>query len=56
MDSLRVINSTFITPPIEEIFDKIVQLPPPREPGTQKKLAVFDMDETLMHCVDDIES
>jgi len=55
VDSLRVINSTFRTPDLEEIQDKLVQLPPPWNPETQKKLVVFDMDETLMHCVDDIE-
>ena len=27
---------------------------PPRKPG-QSKLLVLDMDETLMHCVDDLD-
>ena len=34
---------------------KQVTLPPPRNPETQKKLLIFDMDETLIHCVDDVE-
>ena len=25
------------------------------DPETQKKVVIFDMDETLIHCVDDIE-
>ena len=28
-------------------------LPPPRKPH-HKKVVIFDMDETLIHCVDDI--
>ena len=31
-------------------------LPPARCPLTQKKVIIFDMDETLIHCIDDIES
>jgi hypothetical protein len=31
-------------------------LPKPRNPKTQKKVLIFDLDETLIHCVDDIES
>jgi len=39
----------------ESIQDKLVFLPAPwRE--EQKKVLIFDMDETLMHCVDDIET
>jgi hypothetical protein len=34
----------------------MVELPEPRNPDTQKKLIIFDMDETLIHCVDDIEN
>lgn len=36
--------------------DLSVQLPQVRYPNFQKKLAIFDMDETLIHCVDDIET
>ena len=32
-----------------------MDLPPPKN-GSQKKLVIFDMDETLIHCVDDIET
>ena len=36
--------------------DLCVDLPPPQYPDQQKKLVIFDMDETLIHCVDDIET
>ena len=42
--------------PEERIQDKLVYMPEPWEPETQKKLLIFDMDETLIHCVDDIET
>lgn len=41
-------------PPISELSDKMVFLPPPKQPHLKKTL-IFDMDETLIHCVDDIE-
>ena len=31
-------------------------MPEPWVPDQQKKLLNFDMDETLIHCVDDIET
>lgn len=31
-------------------------MPEPWVPEHQKKLLIFDMDETLIHCVDDIET
>ena len=34
----------------------MINLPPPRYPQIQKKLIIFDMDETLIHCIDDIEN
>lgn len=39
----------------ESIQDKLIYLPEPwnRE---HKKVLIFDMDETLIHCVDDIET
>ena len=40
----------------EDLFrDKFIYLPPPVH-GNQKKLLIFDMDETLIHCVDDIDT
>jgi phosphoserine phosphatase len=30
-------------------------LPEPWDPANQRKVAIFDMDETLIHCVDDVE-
>lgn len=41
---------------LEERFGGLIDLPEPWEPLTQRKVAVFDMDETLIHCVDDIEN
>ena len=41
-------------PPIEELNEKLVFLPPPKLPHIKKTL-IFDMDETLIHWVDDIE-
>jgi CTD small phosphatase-like protein 2 len=43
-------------PSDEEVSLKYVYLPPPRDPTTQKKTIIFDLDETLIHCVDDIEA
>lgn len=40
----------------DQIQDKLVYMPEPWVPETQKKLLIFDMDETLIHCVDDIET
>lgn len=39
----------------EEIMDKLITLPEPWNPD-HKKVLIFDMDETLIHCVDDIET
>jgi CTD small phosphatase-like protein 2 len=36
--------------------DRLVHLPTPLLPEVRKKVLIFDMDETLIHCVDDIES
>ncbi len=41
---------TVPVPSDEEVSVRRVELPP-----SDKKLLIFDMDETLMHCVDDIE-
>ena len=39
----------------ELIQDKLIYLPEPWNPE-HKKVLIFDMDETLIHCVDDIET
>ena len=39
----------------ERIEDKKINLPDPWNPE-HKKVLIFDMDETLIHCVDDIET
>ena len=41
--------------PFEEIQDKVIHLPEPLQ-GDNRKCLIFDMDETLIHCVDDIEA
>lgn len=57
---LEHIRRDFAPPPskkvLEERFGGLIDLPEPWEPLTQRKVAVFDMDETLIHCVDDIEN
>lgn len=51
----------------DEMRHLVVDLPPPRDPVNckyktspltvvEKKLCIFDMDETLIHCVDDPET
>ena len=45
---LTVVDEQFIQ-------DKLVFLPDPWNPE-HKKVLIFDMDETLIHCVDDIET
>jgi len=37
----------------EDIQDQIIYLPEPNAPH-KKKTIIFDMDETLIHCVDDV--
>jgi hypothetical protein len=37
-----------------ELLSKEVKLPPPKNKDV-KKVAIFDLDETLVHCVDDPE-
>lgn len=41
-------------PRLDELSDKFVYLPPPKNPNITKTL-IFDMDETLIHWVDDIQ-
>ena len=41
--------------PESALHDKLVYLPKPWKPE-MKKVLIFDMDETLIHCVDDIET
>ncbi len=43
-------------PSVESLEPRMVTLPPPRFPEHQKKTIIFDLDETLIHCVDDIDS
>ena len=39
----------------EAIQDKLIYLPEPLN-SDHRKVLIFDMDETLIHCVDDIET
>ena len=54
LQSLQALQymKTVEIPSLEEIKDKMIQLPPMPEGF---KTLIFDMDETLIHCVDDIE-
>lgn len=40
---------------MKEVKERTVRLPPFKDPSI-KKTIIFDLDETLVHCVDDIES
>jgi hypothetical protein len=42
--------------PASALGDRFVNLPEPNNPEVMKKVLIFDMDETLIHCVDDIEA
>ena len=42
-------------PPFESIKHLLVNLPEPNHPS-KTKTVVFDLDETLIHCVDDVET
>ena len=42
--------------PVNLYDEDFIDLPTPYDPENQKKLLIFDMDETLIHCVDDIET
>ena len=42
--------------PASALGDRCVNLPEPWNPEVMKKVLIFDMDETLIHCVDDIET
>jgi len=53
---LHFINNYLTVVPEERIRDRLVYLPDSWVPDTQKKVLIFDMDETLIHCVDDIET
>lgn len=66
VNALKIIRDRIRVVEEEEMHDLIVNLPPPNDPQnrkytqkliiTEKKLCIFDMDETLIHCVDDIET
>ena len=56
VQALQFIKSNIRVVEDHEMEHMIVQLPPPPFIDQQKKLVIFDMDETLIHCVDDIET
>lgn len=55
LQSLQALQylKTLPVPPISSICNRLVFLPPPKIPN--QKTLIFDMDETLIHCVDDID-
>lgn len=55
LQSLQALQylKTITPPPLSALREKIVFLPPFK--GHRKKTLIFDMDETLIHCVDSIE-
>jgi CTD small phosphatase-like protein 2 len=54
VQALQFIQNNIRVVEADEIQDMVIQLPPPKD--GQKTLVIFDMDETLIHCVDDIET
>lgn len=42
-------------PPVHKIKNQFVNLPEPNAPHKTKTI-VFDLDETLIHCVDDVDN
>ena len=50
---MRIEHFGIREPPIEEIEHLRLRLP---EDENRKKVIVFDMDETLIHCVEDIDT
>lgn len=55
LQALHFIKNYLTVVPVEAIQDKLIYLPDPVDPE-HKKVLIFDMDETLIHCVDDIET
>ena len=55
LSALHFIRNYLTVVSEEEIMDKLITLPEPWNPE-HKKVLIFDMDETLIHCVDDIET
>lgn len=55
LSALHFIRNYLTVVSEEEIMDKLITLPEPWNPD-HKKVLIFDMDETLIHCVDDIET
>ena len=55
LQSLQYIKQVEL-PSQEDIKKKQLKLPPPRFPQYQKKTIIFDLDETLIHCIDNLES
>ena len=51
---LNIKANNLQAPPIEMIKKLLVDLPEPTHPSKTKTI-VFDMDETLIHCVDDVD-
>jgi hypothetical protein len=56
VSALRTITEhALVAPPLTKIAHLLVTLPPFDQPFKTKTI-VFDLDETLIHCVDDYES
>ena len=55
LSALHFIRNYLTVVPEEAIQDKLIYLPEPLQ-NEHRKCLIFDMDETLIHCVDDIET
>lgn len=64
LSALKLIKKQFRVPPIEALAHLMVLLPEPDLPESntitlipiEKKTLIFDMDETLVHCVNDLHA
>ena len=53
LQSLQYVKNYLQQPSYDQIYSKRVNLPPFRKPHINKTI-IFDLDETLVHCVEDI--
>ena len=64
ISALKIIREQFTLPNLTMLAGKMVDLPYPHHPSSkfnpinqciENKVMIFDMDETLIHCVEDHE-
>lgn len=55
LQSLQYVKYYLRQPAIDQITQRRVTLPPFKRPSISKTI-IFDLDETLVHCVEDIKN